>query len=752
MVKRGIEAFVLVFTFVFLLAFSAVYLKNGINQGIKTVGSTLTAQAVKPEDSLDSLTSSLLQELGRYSKRPSRQSLNRLIELSSRRKQLILSLIKEDSLSDILRNDLSSQRNNFPAEVQNNIERRISISGSVNTLIVDDFENQISWTEYSLQTTGNMYNLNFIEDPYIPSGTQINVNGILIDDEIIVNSYDIIQQYQITTPPVTRKAAVILIKFQNYLTETLSQPQALSTMNSVKSYYEEASFNQLSFLGHLNPAASADIFGYVTIPYDNVNCDYATWGQAARNAAQSLGFNQANYDNVVHMFTFSDCNWAGLAYLPGTYSFVARGQSFTTHVVGHELGHNIGAHHASSYICISNFGLPVSISNSCTINEYGDPFDIMGNLLTVHMNNFHKGQVGWFTSANTVDVSNSGTFTIEPIEYPTSGIKSLRIPRDVVSNQVQRYYYVEYRRPFGIFENFPLTDPVVNGVSIRLAPPYNTLTQSWLIDATPDVLSNFYDSSLLSGRTFVDPIKNITITTLSVSPTNAVVNVVIGGSVNCGNANPGIFINPLTQDGAPGQTLDYNITVTNNDNPACGTSQFNIFPSLPTGWTQTPPSFFAFILPGGSITQSAGITSSLASAVGSYAFAEIIQNSALPNYNANATAYFNIAFRLIPGADTTPPSITITNPQNGAVLPSSGIVQVSSTATDPSGINFMRIYIDNILEQTCTGGTNPPTTLQCTYNWHMNQVSSGTHTIKVTAKDNSPYQNTGSVSITVIKP
>lgn len=51
-------------------------------------------------------------------------------------------------------------------------------------------------------------------------------------------------------------------------------------------------------------------------------------------------------------------------------------------VLVHEMGHVLGLDHATSLTCRDEAGSPVPLSGSCTSEEYGDPFDIMGHGLS----------------------------------------------------------------------------------------------------------------------------------------------------------------------------------------------------------------------------------------------------------------------------------------------------------------------------------------------------------------------------------
>ncbi len=79
----------------------------------------------------------------------------------------------------------------------------------------------------------------------------------------------------------------------------------------------------------------------------------------------------------------SQCGWSGLGYMPGTTTWVAA--CGHTGVYAHELGHNLGFHHAAT---------PTS--------EYGDGSDTMGGAALVQMNSINRTKAGWLPTTNSV--------------------------------------------------------------------------------------------------------------------------------------------------------------------------------------------------------------------------------------------------------------------------------------------------------------------------------------------------------------
>jgi len=417
--------------------------------------------------------------------------------------------------------------------------------------------------------------------------------------------------------------------------------------------------------------------------------------------------------------------------------------SYATRVVGHELGHNFTLQHSSSYSCTDAVGQRVPISTTCTASEYGDPFDIMGGSVN-HINNYQKGRLGGpgvLDPVNTQDVTVNGLYTIAPLEWASNGVQALRVPREVDSTgKVLKYYYLEFRQPYGTaFDNFSATASVVNGVSIRLAPPYATSARPLLIDTTPTT-SGFTDAALTIDKTFEDPIKGITITTKSVSASGAAVDVKFGPVV-CALANPSVSLSPSSQWGYPGQTLNYTLTLTNNNTSSCSPASFSVVPSLPAGWSQSPAAPSLSVSSGASISQTLNVTAASAALPNFYTITEAATNTADATYTTSASATYNVQ-----PPDTTPPVVTMTSPANGSTLPKKGTVKLAANASDASGIAQIELLIDGSSKKVCSNATS------CSATVSVNDLASGSHTITATATDKGgPTPNTASTSITVTK-
>jgi chitodextrinase len=303
-----------------------------------------------------------------------------------------------------------------------------------------------------------------------------------------------------------KSVAVLLFNFSNSTAQPWTPAHVRGVVfdnsNSVDEYLRDASYGQLSLNG--------DVHGWYTIDATNAGCAYTTWA----NQARAAGVNLSAYQYVVYAFPqAASCGWAGLAYLPGTSSWI--NGAMTLRVVSHEVSHNLGVHHASTLDCSTG-----TFTGSCTQSEYGDPFTVMGSAQTRHHVNWHRAQLGWLPDVQTVTAS--GTYLVTPAELSGS-------PRLVrVARNDGTYLNLEFRQPWGIFDNFSAGDPVVNGVSIRIAPSTSTIVQSKLVDASPST-TTFSDAALGVGKTVVDPTTGVSITTLSVGPSGASVSIQLPG-------------------------------------------------------------------------------------------------------------------------------------------------------------------------------------------------------------------------------
>lgn len=278
-----------------------------------------------------------------------------------------------------------------------------TVEGVLEVSIVDYFATGTSETLYVLRIdTGGSVKLRFDgKPPELVTGMRVRVTGPSLDQTITASGETGIEI--LSTPPsitVTgmQRVAVVLFTFTNNPPGTLPTPDSVraavfTNPNSVAAYYSEVSYGSVTIAGRDHP--TGDVYGWIQVDYDNTNCDFTNFDGIARD--NSIDF--TGYEKRIFMIPWTvGCAAGGSAVIGGDTATIFG--SFSTLVIGHELGHTFGAHHAGGLNCTQG-GQRVPIGGTCTLAEYYDPFDIMGNLAARLMNVYHRGQLGWLGASNT---------------------------------------------------------------------------------------------------------------------------------------------------------------------------------------------------------------------------------------------------------------------------------------------------------------------------------------------------------------
>ncbi|MDQ3632162.1 MAG: hypothetical protein M3417_13005, partial [Actinomycetota bacterium] len=305
--------------------------------------------------------------------------------------------------------------------------------------------------------------------------------------------------------PRALKLAVVMINFTNNRSTPVTADQVRTRVwtasDSVNEYYQQQSNGAASLVGR--DRVDGDVYGWFELPIASTGCNVDTFSSRARQAAAAQGVDLSGYDHVQFFYpTVPDCAFGGLATLPGRESWI--NGYLHTGLIAHELGHNLGAHHAGSVSCTDASGTPVALSTTCAFNEYGDPFDAMGRGSRL-MSSWHRAQLSQLPATDQRTITESGTYELANAnDSATSGSKLILIPRKRAGQQTSDFYALEIRRPLLPFDNWAATQPQATGISIRLVPLLTNRLESKLVDNVPSTPA-VTDAPLQPGATFADP-------------------------------------------------------------------------------------------------------------------------------------------------------------------------------------------------------------------------------------------------------
>ncbi|HEV7806203.1 MAG TPA: hypothetical protein VGO80_10310 [Solirubrobacteraceae bacterium] len=324
--------------------------------------------------------------------------------------------------------------------------------------------------------------------------------------------------------PGPRTLLVILLTTADVPTTTATVNRASAAVftgaSSANALYTQQSAGATRFVGR-RLADEGDVAGPLAIAVSTAGCPFYALADAADAAARTAGWAVDAYDHVLYALPAgSGCSWGGLGELPGRRLWSVGDPD--SRIVAHELGHNLGAHHANAYRCTNGGGPAVTLSASCTSQDYEDPFDVMGSFMRL-MSSWHRAQIGELPAGQTLGVRESQTVTLSSSDdIASAGTRLLLIPRKDPRVPVSSWLAVERRSSLGPFDLWAVNDAVQRGVTVRLVGPLTLAAESQLLDASPATAS-FSDAALQVGQTMTDAAHGISIRLVSTAGTTATV-------------------------------------------------------------------------------------------------------------------------------------------------------------------------------------------------------------------------------------
>ena len=614
-----------------------------LTTGIFFTGVNLSAQTARPTQvSPNQVNGQLLAALKTYQNDASVTRLEELRSKAAERQQVLTALMASDPgavLASALPDDL---RSGMPDEVRTLVEQHVSVTGELEVAIEDAPKTALM--HYAVRTAGQRLELHFADHAprNLVTGMTVQVDGVQVGEALATNSTSTSTTTSTTSNtssasvlPNTfgaQKTLVILVNFQDNTTQPWTPQDVQSTVfGTASNFLMENSFQQTWLTG--------DVTNWFTLPLTvGTTCPTTTIQSDANTAAQNAGYNLSNYTHVMYVFPSIPCGWAGYAIIGGAPGYSWINGELDQLTVDHEIGHNLGLYHSHSLSC----GSVVYASSGCTLYEYGDYWETMGNSNVsgngYHYNAFQKERLGWLNNASQppiTTVTSNGTYTIGPYEAQDATPKALKILQSAASNT---YYYVEFRQPLG-FDNW-LSQPytgnseVMTGVLVHIASPSDS-GSSDLLDMNPS-LTWGVDMALVAGQTYTDSAAGVTIAVNSVSSTGATVQVTMA-QPTCTAANPTVSMTSPSSSVAPGATATFAVNVTDNDSSGCGSATFNLSSILPSGWSSAYSANSITLAAGGSGSLTLAVTAPTGTADGTYQVESQASNSAVPSDTSTGT-------------------------------------------------------------------------------------------------------------------
>jgi hypothetical protein len=154
---------------------------------------------------------------------------------------------------------------------------------------------------------------------------------------------------------------------------------------------------------------------------------------------------------------------------------------------------------------------------------------------------------------------------------------------------------------------------------------------------------------------------------------------------SCQRRDPTVSVSPAMQQGAPGATVTYGVSVTNNDS-ACGSTSFNQSATVPSGWTATPASAALSINSGATASTTVKVKASASAAPGTYSVVSRATNAVATTFVGSASATYQVPIPCVRKAPTL--TVSPVQQQGAPNVPLTYTVSVTNNDTGCASSSF----------------------------------------------------------------
>jgi len=361
----------------------------------------------------------------------------------------------------------------------------VNFIGHLQTLAVDKIDKDTGrmkggFIHYIKAEDGKIYQ---IEDKKgilgkIKPSSKISLSGIMRKNKIVADS--VIQlstkksalSADESTPETIgeQKTLVALFNYPDKSSEPFTiqdvQNCVINNANSVDNFIRENSYDKTWL--------NADFIDWHTLPNNSTYYDNDDYTDLLLNDSITIldpEINFQNYTRLIFVYADSGASYGtvGKRYLSssGDGDFNASVSWINadymaankTKTIAHEFGHNLGFYHANvvhnsnnPYFVTESLADPTAMCGTQYYN-YGDFDDTMGSGDYNHFSTIWKTQAQWIDASQIQDVKTSGEYPLDQVEFPSDGIKVLRVPLGKDLNNNEFYYWIEYRKNLGTFDD-----------------------------------------------------------------------------------------------------------------------------------------------------------------------------------------------------------------------------------------------------------------------------------------------------------
>jgi hypothetical protein len=560
-------------------------------------------------------------------------------------------------------------------------DAEVTIEGEMQVLCVDRYDGHKAETVYAVidTKTGKLHKLRYekLPDRAPLTGDKVTIRGKKRNDEIVLEADGStnVQTVEAAAQVAGERRAVVLLV--NFLDKTV--PCSVSAIQNIVSpdpnrgyanpnvsdYFYEASYEQVFLNFDVQQDGYADIFGpftidvYSTDPCPNYTTAVYDWAAKADAAATAAGVPLSQYQHIVYVLpTGHSCGFYALGNIGcGTQCRTWMSGCGHADAFAHELGHNLGMHHAATDT--NNDGVQE--------DEYGDFSCIMGygGVGYRHPNAPHKDHLGWFDAfpGASTTVTSSGRYYLAPLAQDPAALGMAQALKIYIPARGE-YYYLSYRVKDGYDQNFWNTT-YPDKLNIHRARP-TAGNKSYFVRA------------LAAGQSFSDASLGVTVTNVGqdIDPVMGYVAVQIDYA--CVAKAPGVTVAPTGQ-ATSGIAVTYTVSVSNQDAGGCGSATFSVAAAVPSGWTSSVSPASLELDAGASGTFAWTVTPSAHAADGSYALSATVRDVT----GAHADVVRNVSCVV----DKTPPAPVSLS---ASIERKTTVALAWTTATEP--VMVYRVY------------------------------------------------------------